>query len=154
MATMPEQMFRLTDLLMKAAEGLKTVFVDIAGEKERNAETGKAVFAIHDIEKRFESPHPLSSESLLVEEEFKFRGATAVKVATREDIDIPGEAKCHVTIRDTPKEACKSIVSAKAPSFRGTFAGSQVKVVAKIEASDSKSGGSYKGYCLIIRPKV
>ena len=156
MAVVPEQLFRFTEILMKTAEELKAVLLDIAAEKERNVETGKSLFPIHDVDKRFESPHPLPPESLIFEQDFEFPGATKVKVWTAEGIDIPDASNCRITISsvESQKELVKQTLTAKNAKSSGTIEGSRVKISAKVESTYTSKTVSYKGYCLLIKPKV
>ena len=153
MQCIPERSLKLGNLLMKFSAELKLVVGDLALEKKVDPDTSKPLFPLYELDEYFVNEKEMDINSVFLEKEFEFIGASAVHIQTMTPIDIVSSENSEITVTDSKKNRAVSTLSAKEPNIDKLFSFNKVKLTAKVEGISLQQLKAYKGFNLKIRPK-
>ncbi len=150
LSLVPEQLIRLSEVLMKSGDELKAVLADLAMEKGPKDKPSASLLA--RLEETFESGKITTSSSC--DKEFTFPEASSVHVYTVKDIDIPLPASNGITINELPKNKPVATINKATPKYNCILNMNHIRLSAKVDYVANENDLPYHGYVIKVMPKV
>lgn len=144
----------MSDLLIKIAEPLKSFFAEVALEKTIEKGQTKPSFPLFKMDECFENSEQPITATISNDKEFKFPEASGIHVSTIFDADLPPPIANAITILEQPNNKSIVVINRDNPKYNAVIKATRIKITAKIETVPKGKDLSYKGYKILIRPKV
>ena len=154
LSTSPFQCLKLSDNLIKIAEPIKAFFAEVALEKKKEKGQTKPSFPLFQMDDYFENLEQPITSTITNDKEFKFEEASGIHISTVWDTDLPPPIANAITILELPNNKSVFVINKDNPKYNAVIKATRIKISAKIETIPKGKELSYKGYKLLIRPKV